>query len=308
MLASSQQGYAQTACYQHPPKILVLRGVFEIFSLGMNDLTRKLVRHGYDAKVTSWSMALLKVNCDDQRPLVIIGHSLGGRMCGWTSRKMMRCGQRVPLIIIVDANLFQSIPRNVDKCLNLYVTNKLGVFHGSPVHGETPSTQIVNWDVSRGQPSMFVGGINHFNIDATAWIHEIIIKELDATFRPTPATRTTDLRDEPRRQNSSTLARPRRDLSKSVIALSKHRQVSAPPKSPAGSTLPDQLQAEVTSIRLADRVVWRPTRQPRFGKDLEQAVPLRPQAEATSTRLADKVVWRPTRPPRFGEKPGQTIQ
>jgi pimeloyl-ACP methyl ester carboxylesterase len=166
------------------PKILVLRGVFEVFSLGMNDLARKLRCHGYDAEVTSWMLALGRVECCDQRPLVVVGHSLGGRMCAWASRKLKSCGRRVPLIIVVDANLLQRIPPNVDKCLNLYVTNKVGIFHGSPVKPESRCTHIVNWDISQGQPPWYAGGVNHFDIDSTDWVHEIIINEIDAMFRP----------------------------------------------------------------------------------------------------------------------------
>ena len=78
---------AQTDCYAGRPKILVLRGIFEVFSLGMNDLAQKLVHCGYDAQVTSWSLALYEAKCTGDRPYVIIGHSLGGRMCAWVSRR-----------------------------------------------------------------------------------------------------------------------------------------------------------------------------------------------------------------------------
>jgi hypothetical protein len=171
--------------YTSPPKILVLRGVFEVFSLGMNDLTKKLACRGYDVKVTSWALALHEAQCAGDQPYVVIGHSLGGRMCAWVSRKLMHCGKRVPLIIIVDANVVQRIPANVDKCLHLYVTNPLGIFHGGPVRGESPCTEIINWDVSQGEPSMFEGGVNHFDIDATPWVHQIIIDEIANTF-PAP--------------------------------------------------------------------------------------------------------------------------
>ncbi len=164
------------------PKVLVLRGVFEVFSLGMNDLAKKLRYQGYDAEVTSWSLALLHAKCSDDRPLVIVGHSLGGRMCGWVPRKLRKCGRRVPLVVIVDANLIQRIPDNVDRCVHLYVTNKLGIFHGSPVRGEVPGMDIVNRDVSEGQPSFLQGGVNHFNIDATDWVHDIIIQEIAQRF------------------------------------------------------------------------------------------------------------------------------
>ncbi len=179
---------AQTYRFEKPPKILVLRGLCEVFSLGMNDLTKKLSCLGYDVKVTSWTLALAEAQCDEGQPLVVIGHSLGGRACAWVSRKLMSCGERVPLIIIVDANLIQSIPANVDRCLNLYVTNKLGLFHGSPVTGESPDTEIINWDISESKRWLFEGGVDHFDIDATPWVHQIIIDEIATSFpRPVRA-------------------------------------------------------------------------------------------------------------------------
>lgn len=170
---------------QCPPKILVLRGLMEVFSLGMNDLATKLECRGYDVELTSWSMALFHAECSDPRPIVIIGHSLGGRMSAWVSRKLKGCGVSVPLIIIVDANLIQSIPSNVERCVHLYVTNELGIFHGGPVRGESLATDVVNRDVSKGQPSWYQGGVNHFDIDATPWVHQIIIDEIAARF-PSP--------------------------------------------------------------------------------------------------------------------------
>ncbi|MEM9656827.1 MAG: hypothetical protein AAF961_00565, partial [Planctomycetota bacterium] len=102
------------------PRILVLRGLLEVFSLGMNDLAEKLSAFGYDATSTSWTLALSEVDCSDERPLIVVGHSLGGRACNWVSRKLGAAGKRVPLIIIVDANLIQAIPSNVDRCVHLY--------------------------------------------------------------------------------------------------------------------------------------------------------------------------------------------
>jgi hypothetical protein len=185
MVCRPKTAVAVTHRQQCPPKILVLRGLMEVFSLGMNDLAKKLECRGYDVELTSWSMALCHAECSDPRPIVIIGHSLGGRMSAWVSRKLKGCGVSVPLIIIVDANLIQSIPSNVERCVHLYVTNELGIFHGGPVRGESLATDVVNRDVSKGQPPWYQGGVNHFDIDATPWVHQIIIGEIEARF-PSP--------------------------------------------------------------------------------------------------------------------------
>lgn len=241
-----------TPCYTSPPKILVLRGVFEVFSLGMNDLAKKLACRGHDVKVTSWSLALLEAQCEEDRPYVVIGHSLGGRMCAWTSRKLMGCGKRVPLIIIVDANVVQRIPANVDKCLHLYVTNPLGIFHGSPVRAESPRTEVINWDVSKGQPSMFQGGVNHFNIDATPWVHQIIIDEIECMFPPSRAMTISRRSDSP--ANVALTATPEIELPnpREPSSLPARRQI------PWEASRPEIALAE--PVRQPRSLAWKPER------------------------------------------------
>jgi hypothetical protein len=243
--------HAQDSGQTLPPKILVLRGVFEVFSLGMNDLTGKLAARGYDVKVTSWSLALSDVQCSDQQRYVIIGHSLGGRMCAWVSRKLKSCGKSVPLLIIVDANLIQPIPANVERCLHLHVTNPYGVFHGSPVRAESPSTEIINWDVSRGQVS-HIEGVNHFNIDATPWVHRIIIEVIEKTC-PSPLARR----------------RPYATTGESEVALTASSArislTSSRPRLPADPA--ESLTSPTTDATLIPEQKWRARRAPEDSVD-----------------------------------------
>jgi len=274
----------------------------EIFSLGMNDLAYKLRCHGYDAQETSWTLALHHAKCNDPRPLVIIGHSLGGRMCAWVSRKLMKCGERVPLIIIVDANLWQPIPPNVDKCLNLYVTNKIGIFHGSKVYPEFPGTPIVNWDVSQGQPPWYVGGVNHFDIDSTDWVHQIIIDEIDRAFAsaargpftggrqvisrsccpsPCPLPEGVDTAEEVTFRSPHTVVRQDPCQQRSATAARTHRVSNVPAASsrqfgPVGASPgvapPREPTPAATTKRAGEKVAWQPKRKPDFG---ENATPKR---------------------------------
>jgi hypothetical protein len=218
----------------------------------MNDLARKLACCGYDVQVTSWSLALCEAQCDEQQPYVVIGHSLGGRLCAWVSRKLMCCGKRVPLLIIVDANLLQAIPPNVDKCVHFYVTNPFGIFHGSPVRAESPGTEIINCDVSNGKLSWFNGDVNHFNIDATPWVHQIIIDEIAKTFPPPAAMAipAEAARDSEEALTASSEIMP--PDGKTISALPQTRQIPWNPSRPETST---QAQEEGTP-----KLAWRPNR------------------------------------------------
>ena len=283
-LSRPQMVYADDSQCDLPPKILVLRGLFEVFSLGMNDLARKLRCRGYDVKLTSWALAPLEAKCCDRQPLVIVGHSLGGRMCGWVPRSLKKCGKRVPLVILVDANLVQRIPNNVDKCVHLFVTNEIGLFHGSPVRGESAGMNIVNRNVSCGQPSWMHGGVSHFNIDSTDWVHDIIINEIAKTFpapghsafarlMPVPKTAL----DPDTRRRSSLAKAPTRasaflDLRPSSLHVERFERNAA-------------AEAEVAVV------AWRPTR-PESNQ--------RPIRERGESPRADAGTDQPlTRPPRI---------
>jgi hypothetical protein len=240
---------------------LVLRGLMEIFSLGMNDLAYKLRCHGYDAQETSWTLALHHAKCHDPRPLVVIGHSLGGRMCAWVSRKLMKCGERVPLIVIVDANLLQPIPPNVDKCLNLYVTNKIRIFHGSPVYPEYPGTPIVNWDVSRGQPPWYLGGVNHFDIDSTDWVHQIIIDEINARFASHVRPPFGFGKQNRFRQRPTDVVRIQ-NVANSKPLHDPYEPVGTSSDPPAGAAPPQQPTAAAKMNRASEKMTWRPRHAP----------------------------------------------
>jgi hypothetical protein len=135
--------------------------------------------------------------------------------------------------------------------LNLYVTNPFGILHGSPVRGESARTNIVNWDVSQGQPSCLEGGVNHFNIDATDWVHDIIIREIDSHFAPRPASLLSAVPQVPREEISIAMVEP--------------------VKTAEGTTS----QRELAARQRGERVPWQPTRTPYYGSEPPQAVQLR---------------------------------
>ena len=67
------------------PEIYLLRGLFNVFSLGMDDLAAKLQQQGFSAVVdnhNSWSAPAERIiaarQAGSKRQIVLIGHSLGG--------------------------------------------------------------------------------------------------------------------------------------------------------------------------------------------------------------------------------------
>ncbi len=179
------------------PRILIIRGVFNVFSTGLDDLGQKLRERGYDVEVSSpggcWAGALRLREAYERDPrggpLVIIGHSMGGRACLHISRYLEAYNIPVKLVVVIDANAWVTCPENVDRCVNLYVTNSYGVFHGSPVRGES-AARVLNYDVTKVERPAWADPVDHFNIDNSPWMHGVIVGEIDRAYAPWRTSRT----------------------------------------------------------------------------------------------------------------------
>ena len=167
-------------------KVVIIRGAFTVFSLGMNDLGDKLRRYGYDVDVIadiSAGSATSKIISEYRRnpdlgPIVFIGHSRGAELGPKQSRKLQRYGIPVKLVVMVDGTHRASIPANVEHCVNLFHYNSIGVFHGVPTQAEGRHTKLYNVDINRLESRHRGGMINHFNMDSSPWIHDLIISEV----------------------------------------------------------------------------------------------------------------------------------
>ncbi len=170
-----------------PGRVLVIRGVFNVFSLGLDDLACKLAQQGYQVDVAPPELALLAAHSIQQQwrtdpargPLVLIGHSLGGRFCCSIPWKWRESGIPVKLAVILDSNPQTAVSDNVQRCVNLYVTNDLGLFHGQQVRAVDRHTSLVNLDMTKVTRPPGVPPLDHFNIDDSAWIHQLVIEEVD---------------------------------------------------------------------------------------------------------------------------------
>ncbi len=190
IVGSATSAMADPAPGRRPGRILIIRGIFTVFSLGMDTLACKLAQRGYRVDLAPPSMALLAAKTiehecrddPDSGPLVIIGHSLGGRFCcsiPWTWRQS---GIPVKLVVILDSNPHNAVAANVERCVNLYVTNHLGMFHGRRVRAADARTDLVNLDMTKVHRPPGVPAINHFNIDDSPWIRALVIEEVERSL------------------------------------------------------------------------------------------------------------------------------
>ena len=138
-------------------EVYVLRGAFDVFSAGMNQMTKRMQSRGVNARAYSngaWrglADSIIKRSKSGQvsYPIVIMGHSVGGQEAAAMSNYLGQNGVSVALVVGFDPGFAQPQPFR----------------YGSP--------SVVNFYIAgqpRGHPyrsaAGFGGSINNINIKA----------------------------------------------------------------------------------------------------------------------------------------------
>ena len=173
-MAQSTAGTAQARAH-----VYLLRGLMNIFSLGMDGLAEELSKRGVYATVSNHSewqsladqaASNYKAHKDD--PIILIGHSLGAdavmQMAAYLNRKNIP----VALVIPFDGTGSFSTPANVGRLVNLTQRKYAYMRPGPGFHGS-----LANVDVS-GDPE-----IDHINIDKSPRLHTRAISEVLAVVK-----------------------------------------------------------------------------------------------------------------------------
>ena len=180
----------------HAGQVFCLRGLLDVFSLGLNGLAERLRSKGIEATAVSgpsWrglarEIHRARLRGDLQGPLILIGHSHGADNAVRMARNLRRRNTDVELLVLLDATSPPTIPDNVVRCLHLYRPTVFGnllpfLFAGNPVEPDEGNnrTQIVNEIVSREIFGRAAAHIGHFNIDAKTAVHDLVVLEVVRT-------------------------------------------------------------------------------------------------------------------------------
>jgi hypothetical protein len=143
------------------PHVYLLRGLMNIFSLGMDQLAAKIAQRGIAASVHNHAEAdaiVAKIAAQyrggDRGPVILIGHSLGADAVMTMAQALNRDGVPVALVIPFDGTGSYVTPKNVACVLNLTQRNYAYMRSGTGFHGK-----LTNVNVSGDS------GIDHFTID-----------------------------------------------------------------------------------------------------------------------------------------------
>lgn len=152
--------------------VYLLRGLLNIFSLGMDTLAAELNKRGVYATVDNhadWESladsAAANYKAGKEGPIILIGHSLGADAVMTMAAYLGRRGVPVALVVPFDGTASFAASPNVARVLNLsqhYWMSRGPGFHGS----------LINVDL-RSDPN-----IDHLNIDKSPRLHARVIAEV----------------------------------------------------------------------------------------------------------------------------------
>jgi hypothetical protein len=181
--------------------VYLLRGVLNIFSLGLDDIAAKLRQQGINATVAnylSWDSlaeeAAAEYRSGRTRTIVLVGHSSGATVLPNMAARLDQLGAPATLAIGLDSVFRTAIAGHVGRYLNFYVADGNGTrveksrdFHGALENVDVGST-----------------GVGHLTIDKDVAMQQRVISAIDAVaFSRARGTSVTQKRPEARAKQSS---------------------------------------------------------------------------------------------------------
>lgn len=176
-----------------------LLGLWNVFSKGLDDVAANLNEEGYHAQSMpgpEWpglcdNIVALEREGELRRPLVLSGHSLGADKVLLLCAALERRDIEVDYIILLDATNPRTVPANVHKCHNIYLshagTDWFPAFRGISVETVSEETELINYDVRFSENELLSqGGFDHFNIETDPEIQKLMTDLVRARFNNDP--------------------------------------------------------------------------------------------------------------------------
>jgi hypothetical protein len=151
--------------------VYLLRGLLNVFSLGMDDLAAKLQARGVSASVhnhADWQGIAddiaAKYKAGKHGPVILIGHSLGADAVMIQAEYLGKKGVPVALVVPFDGTGSYAASPNVARVMNLTQRDYAYMRKGSGFRGS-----LQNIDVSKDS------SIDHINIDKNGRLHNLVV-------------------------------------------------------------------------------------------------------------------------------------
>lgn len=159
-------------------KVYMLRGVLNIFSLGLDDIAAKLQAQGIPVDVTNylgWSAVADEAAADYRsgrvKTVILVGHSSGATVLPDMVERLNQLGVPVKLVIGLDSVFRTSLSGRVGRYVNYYIGNGNGepVARARGMQGELDNVNVQN-----------VPGVGHITIEKNQIMQRRVIADIDS--------------------------------------------------------------------------------------------------------------------------------
>lgn len=187
---TSVSSVAATEPMPREGNVILVRGLMDVFSLGLHDIEDDLIAEGVNAHVVSgprWPSVSDEIKREYSEgslegPLVIVGHSYGADDAVRLARSLGSENIRIDMLALIDPTTPPKVPANVVNCFNLYksspATDWIPLLRGIPVEAESESTQVVNFDIRDHNEDGRFSWNNHFNIEEDGDVQAVIVEQV----------------------------------------------------------------------------------------------------------------------------------
>lgn len=176
---------AEPASAQNRGHVYLLRGLANVFSLGMDDLANKLNARGIPASVHEYGQwaalanaAAAESRANGNAPIIIVGHSLGADAAIEMAERLTALGAPARLVVTFDPVGVTQVGAASGYFVNYYQSNNgygKRLTAGAGFRGN-----IVNRNLNA------IGNIDHFNIEKSPRLHDEVITQVRSFTTPKP--------------------------------------------------------------------------------------------------------------------------
>jgi len=158
--------------------VYLMRGLLNVFSLGLDEIAAKLEAQGIPVTITNylgWSAVADEAAADYRsgkvKMIILVGHSSGATVLPDMVERLDKLGAPVKLAIGLDSVFRTSLSGRVGRYVNYYIGNGAGepVAATRQLHGTLQNVNVQN-----------VPGVGHITIEKSEIMQRRVIADIDA--------------------------------------------------------------------------------------------------------------------------------